>query len=54
MLLENSKLLYNVFVVDGLPYCDICIKKMGMIRLGEKSLKVFKLNYVPTVVLLLI
>jgi len=35
MLLENSKLLYNVFVVDGLPYCDICIKKMGMIRLGK-------------------
>ena len=35
MLLENSKLLYNVFVVDGLPYCDVCIKKMGMIRLGK-------------------
>jgi len=35
MLLEKSKLLYNVFVVDGLPYCDVCIKKMGMIRLGK-------------------
>ncbi|KAL5269478.1 hypothetical protein ACHWQZ_G003087 [Mnemiopsis leidyi] len=35
MLLEKSKLLFNVFVVDGLPYCDVCIKKMGMIRLGK-------------------
>ncbi|XP_063683125.1 uncharacterized protein LOC134817759 isoform X2 [Bolinopsis microptera] len=35
MLIENTKLLYNVFVVDGLPYCDVCIKKMGMIRLGK-------------------
>eukprot|EP00116_Pleurobrachia_bachei_P005431 sb/3465693/ len=34
-LLDRNKLLYNVFVVDGQPYCDVCIRKMGMIRLGK-------------------
>ena len=50
-LLDRNKLLYNVFVVDGQPYCDVCIRKMGMIRLGKKHSYRFvcqSLNYKGT------
>jgi len=38
-LIVEDNLTHNVFIVDGLPYCDICIRKMGTIKFRKKNKK---------------
>lgn len=42
-LIVEDALTHNVFIVDGMPYCDICIRKMGTIKFSKFILKCWNL-----------